>query len=67
MEDVIESFKLQDWFAEKEGLVTGKIKGKIKHETKKAILIETKNGEQVWIPKSVIVEEKKDKKQKRLV
>jgi len=56
-------FKLLDWFAEKNGYVTGKVKGTVEHETQKAILIKTKTGDEIWIPKSCIIDDTPPKEQ----
>ena len=43
------------WFAKSQGYDSVYIEGEVIHETDKAVLLETSDGDEVWIPLSVIL------------
>ena len=51
--DMVE-LEIPQWLADKEGYDTRYIEGVVKAATDKAILVETVDGDEVWLPRKAV-------------
>jgi len=58
MQGDYKTFKIPDWLMADKGLVVNYVTGLIIDERPQAVLIQTRKGKTMWLPKSVIKEDK---------